>query len=213
MISLATVSPPGCLATFPTRSPLPEFKADDFQSCKRQIRALLIENQYHQCAYCEVPIVRKPGSFHLDHVESQSENIGRRFDITNLVAACLAPHTCGHGHGSASVPSELDPYRAPHLHRNFECHSDGELSAQGLSAAAESFALTPKDPNNPEEPTLNLNDPGLVSQREQVVKRLMQYTSALGTNARRNLKNLTTEGVGFRSLHCQYLGKFGFPEP
>ncbi len=210
MISIKIVNPPRCLAGFASRSPLPRFDAPAFQSCKNQIRTQLLLNQLHQCAYCERPIEDCGDSSHLDHIESQYDNQARRFDITNLVAACQTSHTCGHAHGRHSVPAELDPYRSPGLHSKLSCHSSGELEACGLSAAAEEFALGAK---GSEAPTLNLNDPGLISRRELIIVQLMQQTVALGTNAKRKLRSLSTHGVGFQSLHYQYLARFGFPTP
>lgn len=203
MISLATVNPPGCLSSFAATVPVPDFNEPAFQGCKHQVRRLLLPNQHHQCAYCESPITDDGDSSHLDHIESQNDNEARRFDITNLVAACQRNETCGHGHGSDSVPGELNPYLAVRLHEAFHCASDGELSATNLPDSSETFAFH----------KLNLNAPGLKSQRAAVISNLMQHTNSLGTNARQRMKNLSTSNIGFRSLHYQILGRHGFPAP
>ena len=203
MISLATANPPGCLSSFAATVPLAAFNDCAFIECKRQVRSLLLLNQHHQCAYCESPITDEGCSSHLDHIESQNDKETRRFDITNLVAACQSNETCGHGHGSDSVPDELNPYVAACLHKAFHCDSNGELSAINLSASAETFAMQ----------KLNLNAPGFKSQRALLISKLMQHTISLGTNARQRIKNLSTSNVGFRSLHYQILGKHGFPSP
>lgn len=203
MISLATPTAPHCLAGFAIMAPQPDFGIFAFQDCKDKIRALLVENQHHQCAYCERPIEDEPGSFHLDHVKSQHDAPARRFDITNLVASCETTTTCGHHHGSNSVPDELHPYLAADLHLAFECSSLGELTSTTLSANAQHFAFN----------DLNLNAPGLKTQRQTVIAKLQQYTLATGTNARRRLKELSTRRTGFISLHSQLLGRFGYALP
>ena len=203
MISLATPTAPHCLADFAIMEPPPDFGIPAFQDCKDQIRALLVENQHYQCAYCERPIEDEPGSFHLDHVKSQHEAPARRFDITNLVASCETATTCGHNHGSNSVPDELHPYLVADLHLAFKCSSLGELTSTTLSANAHHFAFN----------DLNLNAPGLKTQRQNVISKLRQYTLAAGTNARKKLKHLPTRGTGFMSLYTQILGPFGYTLP
>lgn len=183
--------------------PPPDFGILAFQDCKKQIRALLVVNQHYQCAYCEKPIEDESDSFHLDHVRSQHDDPSRRFDISNLVASCETTSTCGHKHGALSVPDELHPYLAPNLHLTFHCSSLGELSNLTLSALTAQFAFQ----------DLNLNDPGLKSQRATVMNKLMQYTVSAGTNARRKLKDLSTRRTGFISLHFQLLGRFGYTLP
>jgi len=130
-------------------------------------------------------------------------NPSRRFDITNLVAACQKKHTCGHKHGNKPVPDELNPYLASDLHTGFACNSAGELTAVDLPESTASFAMT----------QLNLNDPGLQSERSTVIVKLRQYTIALGVGARKKIKSLSTTDTGFISLHYQELGKFGFKAP
>jgi uncharacterized protein (TIGR02646 family) len=203
MISLTTVNPPECLSSFAAKIPVPKFNDRDFIECKRQVRSLLLRNQHHQCAYCESPITNDGNSSHLDHIESQNDNEARRFDITNLVAACQKTETCGHGHGSDSVPAELNPYVAACLHEAFHCSSDGKLSAKNLPTTAETFAFE----------KLNLNTPGLKSQRALVISHLMQQTISLGENAPQQIKNLSNANIGFRSLYFQILGRYGFPTP
>jgi len=139
-------------------------------------------------------------------MESQGDNGGnpkRRFDITNLVAACQKDHTCGHSHKDNPVPDELNPYLASNLHAAFECDSGGELIAVGLSESAATYAFA----------RLNLNDPGLQSERSRVIAKLRQYTIALGVGARKKIKSLSTSNTGFISLHIQELGRFGFKAP
>lgn len=203
MISFSPVKPPACLVEFAATTPPPRFDGLAFQACKNQVRARLLPNQHRQCAYCEQPIDDNGDSCHLDHIESQVQNETRRFDITNLIAACQTQHTCGHRHGRESVPDELNPYLTRDLHNRIDCASDGELSSNTLSPPAEAFAFQ----------QLNLNDPGLKSRREQIIVGLMQHTMSLSNNARRRLQNLSTDEIGFRSLHFKYLGRFGFPEP
>jgi uncharacterized protein (TIGR02646 family) len=191
------------LAAFSIMEPQPDFGIFAFQDCKDEIRDRLVKNQHHQCAYCERPIEDEVGSFHLDHVKSQHEAPTRRFDITNLVASCETASTCGRKHDSNSVPDELHPYLAADLHLAFHCSSLGELSSSTLSAMARQFAFE----------DLNLNDPGLKSQRAKIMATLMQYTIAAGTNARKKLKDLPTRGTGFMSLYAQLLGRFGYAIP
>lgn len=203
MISFTPPAAPHCLADFAIMDPAPDFGALAFQDCKNQIRARLVLNQHYQCAYCERPIEDVPHSFHLDHVESQHHAPHRRFDITNLAASCETDSTCGHKHGSNSVPAELNPYLALDLHLAFHCDSEGELSSVTLSGAARQFTFE----------NLNLNDPGLKSHRARVMVLLMQYTLAAGTNARRRLKDLSTRKTGFISLYVQLLARFGYTTP
>jgi hypothetical protein len=79
----------------------------------------------------------------------------------------------------------------------------GELYSNSLSETAWEFA----------EVRLNLNAPGLKSARAAVISRLRQQTMALGTNAKRRISALSTQGVGFISLHAQELGRFGYSVP
>lgn len=203
MISLRVPSAPPCLAPF-AAAPLPvAFDAQAFQACKRLVQRTLADNQHWQCAFCEAPINKGNDPFHLDHLLSQIHHPSRRFDIHNLVASCHKNDTCGHKHGSHSVPNALNPYLAKQLHFAMPCDSMGELYNASLSAAAWNFAQT----------QLNLNAPGLKSVRATVISHLQKRTIALGTNARRRLANLSTQGVGFISLHAQILGRFGFSVP
>lgn len=203
MITLSQPAAPHCLGEFANMAPQPDFGIFAFQDCKDEIRARLVINQHYQCAYCERPIEDEAGAFHIDHVKSQHDAPHLRFVITNLVASCETTDTCGHNHGSLSVPDELHPYSAPDLHLAFKCDSLGELTSSSLSAAAQQFAFV----------QLNLNHPGLKAQRKIVIAKLQQYTLAAGTNARRKLKHLSTRSTGFISLHFQELGRFGFALP
>lgn len=203
MISLRTPTAPHSLAAFAAMVPQPDFGIPAFHRCKHEIRALLVTNQHHQCAYCERPIEDEPGSFHLDHVKSQLHAPARRFDITNLVASCETKSTCGIHHESDSVPDDLHPYIAQDLHLAFYCSSLGELSSDVLPESAREFAFK----------KLNLNTPGLKTQRTIVITRLRQYTIALGTNAKKRLKKLSTRKTGFISLHFQELSRFGYTLP
>lgn len=203
MISLPVPSAPPCLAPFAADPLAIEFDALPFQACKRQVQRRLADNQHGQCAFCEAPINQGNAPFHLDHLSTQSHAPLRRFDITNLVASCNKEDTCGHKHGSHDVPNDLNPYLAKQLHLAMPCDSMGELYNASLSPAAWNFAQT----------QLNLNAPGLKSVRATVISHLQKRTIALGTNARRRLANLSTQGVGFISLHAQILGHFGFSVP
>ena len=209
MISFPTPTPPSCLLAFSLQNPTPSFhgnKSLPFQDCKVETRAQLLANQHYQCAYCETPLSDHGESTHLDHMEPQGDcggNPSRRFDITNLVAACQTAHTCGHKHGNNTIPDELNPYLASDLHTAFECNSAGELTAVALPESTASVAMT----------QLNLNDPGLQSERSTIIAKLRQYTIALGVGARKKIKSLATTDTGFISLHIQELGKFGFKAP
>jgi hypothetical protein len=203
MISLTPPAARPCLEEFARKTPPPSFDVIAFQSCKELTRKDLLENQRYQCAFCESPIEDDGQSTHLDHLITQDADPNRRFDITNLVACCQNASTCGHKHGSRSVPDELNPYIARNLHATLPCDSMGELYPDSLSESAWQFA----------EVSLNLNAPGLKSARAAVIAALRQRTTALGTNARRRIANLSTDGVGFISLHAQELGRFGYSCP
>jgi len=204
MISFQPIPAPQCLNDLAAVTPMPGFDAPGAHDClKRVLRPALLSNQGHQCAYCESPIVDNGDSCHLAHIASQTNDSKRRFDVTNLMAACQCGYTCGHGHGKLSVPDELNPYSAQKLHQRFHCAGDGKLSACNLSPDAEAFAFG----------LVNLNAPGLKTHRRGIILGLMTQTNSLGTNARKRLRNLSTSDRGFRSLHYQELGKFGFPEP
>lgn len=204
MISFRPIGSPQCLSDLAAADPMPEFDAPGAHDClKRLVRRDLLVNQAYQCAYCESPIENDGTSCHLAHIASQKDAPNRRFDISNLMAACQAQDRCGHGHGEASVPDELNPYLAQKLHERFHCAGDGKLTARGLSEDAENFALGP----------MNLNAPGLKTYRAGIIMRLMNHTIALGTNNRRKIRNLSTLDRGLRSLHYQILGRHGFPEP
>jgi uncharacterized protein (TIGR02646 family) len=207
MISLSTPAPRDCLTAFSRQSPPPEFDCLAFQTCKQKTRKDLLGNQQHQCAFCESPIKDDGNSTHLDHLMPQDLDASRRFDIHNLVACCQDNKTCGHKHKSHPVPDELNPYLARNLHRSMLCHSTGELynatDAHALSAQAWKFAQV----------HLNLNSPELQMTRKVVMSQIQKQTIALGTNARKRIKNLSTKDVGFLSLHQQLLGRFGFTLP
>lgn len=205
MISLSTPTAPPCLPPFGQQHPLPAFDALGFQACKRQIRSRLLTNQRHQCAYCERAIADVENSSHLDHMIPQIVAPNSVFDIGNLVASCQDNQTCGHKHGERPVPNDLNPYLSVDLHLAFHCGSDGELDTgpKPLPPASEDFAFT----------QLALNAPGLKSARETVLRSVRQHSIALGTKARKRLKNLPDPGVGFRSLYHQELEKFGYPAP
>lgn len=204
MISFNTISEPRCLAELAVSQPIPEFGDPGTHDClKRVLRPALLANQNYQCAYCEGPIKDDGDICHLAHINSQKDDPNRRFDVTNLMAACQSKGTCGHGHGEASVPMELNPYLSPKLHRRFHCDGLGKLTATGLSSSSEAFAFGP----------VNLNSPGLKTQRATVIRNLMDLTIALGANAKRKLRTLSTLERGFISLHYQVLGDHGFPEP
>lgn len=204
MISFHTIPEPKCLADLAAANPLPKFGDPGTHDClKRVIRPALLANQNYQCAYCEAPIKDDGDCCHLAHIISQKDNPSRRFDVTNLMAACQCKDTCGHGHGEASLSVELNPYLAPKLHRRFHCDGLGKLTACGLSPSSETFAFGP----------VNLNSPGLKTQRATVIRNLMDLTIALGANAKRKLRTLSTRERGFISLHYQVLGDHGFPEP
>jgi hypothetical protein len=218
MISFQPIPAPQCLTDLAAADPIPGFDVPAAHHClKGVLRPLLLSNQGFQCAYCEAPIEDDGGSCHLAHITSQKENQNRRFDVTNLMAACQSQDTCGHGHGEASVPGELNPYLVTKLHRHFHCAGDGTLTACGLSTEAEDFAFGTVSLNAPGPNTrplaVYLNAPGLKSQRQGIIRRLMSQTISLGTNARQNLRNLSTRDRGFRSLHYQFLSEHGFPEP
>lgn len=206
MISLTHLPSAGCLADFSTLNPPPAFDALAFQNCKEQTRTRLLQNQSHQCAFCETPLEDHGDVTQLDHLEPQGDNGGnpaRRFDFTNLVACCQTTDTCGHARGQKEIPPGIHPYDATDLHRAFHCSSDGILSNETLPQTAFDFALN----------TLNLNAPGLKTQRATIITKLQQYTIAAGSNARRRITQLSTDKTGFISLHFQTLGRFGFPEP
>ena len=203
MISLSPVSARQCLGEFARATPPPLFDGLAFQSCKCLTRTDLLENQNYQCAFCESPLEDNGQSTHLDHLITQDANSLRRFDIRNLVACCQNDSTCGHKHDRYSVPDELNPYIANNLHLVISCDSGGELYSDSLPDTVWEFA----------EVRLNLNALGLKSARAAVISSLMQRTNQQGTNARRRISSLSTQGVGFISLHYQILGKFGFPEP
>ena len=203
MISLSPVPARPCLADFARLSPPPAFDGLAFQSCKGATRKDLLENQAHQCAYCEKPLKNDGNSTHLDHLVSQDAAPSRRFDITNLVACCQPPETCGHNHGSHSIPDDINPYLVSNLHTAMYCQSDGELYPESLTSDAWEFANL----------RLNLNAPGLKTLRAEIIRKLRQETIALGTNARRRVASLSKPSVGFISLHAQELGRFGFKVP
>lgn len=204
MISFQSIPSPQCLADLAVANPMPGFDIPAAHHClKGVLRPALLANQGFQCAYCESPIKNDGSSCHLAHITSQKDDPNRRFDVTNLMAACQSQDTCGHGHGEASVPGELNPYLAIKLHRSFHCSGDGKLTALGLSPDAEAFAFGP----------VNLNAPGLKTHRQEVIRRLMSLTISLGTKARQKLRNLSSCDRGFRSLHYQFLETHGFPEP
>lgn len=204
MISFNTIPEPQCLADLAVAQPLPKFGDPGTHDClKRVLRPALLANQSYQCAYCEAPIKDDGDSCHLAHIISQNDDPNRRFDVTNLMAACQCKDSCGHGHGEASVPEELNPYLAPNLHRRFHCDGLGKLTATGLSPSSESFAFGP----------VNLNAPGLKTQRETMISNLMSLTISLGTKAKQKIRTLSTRERGFISLHYQILGEYGFPEP
>jgi hypothetical protein len=203
MISLTPPTARPCLEEFARETPPPPFDGLAFQSCKGLTRSDLLANQHHQCAFCESPIKDIGQSTHLDHLITQDADPNRRFDITNLVACCQNESSCGHKHGSHSVPDELNPYIARNLHLALPCDSMGELYSDSLSEDAWAFAKV----------RLNLNAPGLKSARAAVLIKLRQQTIAQGTNARRRIANLSTRGVGFISLHAQELGRFGYSVP
>lgn len=201
MISLPYCQAPPCLAEFAISSDLVDFNKDlSFHSCKREVRQRLLQNQRQQCAYCESLLQDIENSSHLDHLEPQTSAPGRRFDINNLVASCQNNATCGHKHGAHPVPDELNPYLAAKLHTAMPCDSGGELYTDSLPDHAWKFA----------ELRLNLNAPGLKSIRAEIIRKLRLQTIASGTGARRRLASLSTQGVGFISLHAQELGRFGF---
>jgi uncharacterized protein (TIGR02646 family) len=110
MISLSPVSARPCLEEFARETPPPPFDGLAFQSCKGLTRTDLLENQRHQCAFCESPLEDNGQSTHLDHLITQEADSNRRFDIRNLVACCQNDSTCGHKHDCHSVPDELNPY-------------------------------------------------------------------------------------------------------
>jgi hypothetical protein len=83
------------------------------------------------------------------------------------------------------------------------CDSRGELYTDNLPEHVWKFA----------ELRLNLNAPGLKSHRANIIRMLRQQTIASGTGARRRLALLSTNGIGFISLHAQELGRFGFTIP
>lgn len=202
MISLCPVSARSCLEDFARETPTPLFGGLAFQTCKGLTRKDLLANQRHQCAFCESPLEDNGQSTHLDHLITQDADPNRRFDILNLVARCQNPLTCGHKHGSYSVPDEINPYIARNLHLVLICDSRGELYSESLPDAAWEFSMI----------RLNLNAPGLKSAREAVILRLRQQTIALGAKVRGRISKLSTN-VGFISLHAQELGRFGYSIP
>lgn len=204
MISFPSILSPQCLTDLAAANPIPQFDVLAAHYClKKVLRPALLSNQGFQCAYCESPIEDDGTSCHLAHITSQKKDPDRRFDVTNLMASCQSQNTCGHGHGEAAVPDELNPYLAIKLHRRFHYAGDGKLAGLNLSADAEAFAFGP----------LNLNAPGLKTHRREVIRRLMTLTISLGTKAKQKLRNLSTCNRGFRGLHYQFLGDHGFPEP
>ncbi len=203
MISLSSISARPCLETFSKATPTPLFDALAFQNCKGLTRTDLLRNQNFQCAFCESPLEDNGQSTHLDHLITQDADPNRRFDISNLVACCQNDSTCGHLHDRHSVPDLLNPYIATNLHLAMPCDSGGELYPVTLHNTAWEFV----------ENRLNLNNPGLKSARAEIIRKLQQETISLGTNARRRISSLSTQGVGFISLHAQELGRFGFTIP
>ena len=204
MISLPSCQAPPCLAEFARNQELVDFNKDlSFQSCKREVRQRLLHNQHQQCAYCELPIHDIEDASHLDHLQPQSSSPARRFDITNLVVSCQNNETCGHKHGSHAIPDGINPYLVANLHEAMPCDSNGELYSDSLPDDAWAFAQF----------RLNLNDPGLKSTRAEVIRKLREHTISLGTGNRRRLASLSTQGVGFISIHAQELGRFGFTIP
>lgn len=207
MISISPPSPRDCLVAFSRQSPPPEFDCLAFQTCKQKTRRDLLANQHHQCAFCESPIKDDGDSTHLDHLMPQDLDASRRFDVHNLVASCQDTRTCGHKHKNHPVPDELNPYLAKNLHRAMPCHSTGELynatDADALSPQAWAFAQV----------HLNLNAPELQMIRRVVIAQIYKQTIALGSNARKRIKNLSTKEIGFISIHHQLLGRFGFTLP
>lgn len=207
---MISISPPAsitCLSAFNRLSPAPAFDCLAFQTCKQNTRTALLANQHHQCAFCESPIKDDGDSTHLDHLMPQDLDTALRFDVHNLVACCQDNKTCGHMHKNHPVPDELNPYRAENLHRAMPCHSTGELynttDAHALSQQAWAFAQV----------HLNLNSQELKMTRKVVMAAIRERTIALGSNARKRIKNLSTKDVGFLSLHHQLLSRFGFTLP
>lgn len=206
MISLTTCTAPACLDKYSKLDPIPAFDALAFQTCKKSTRTILLENQHYQCGYCETPLVNNGESTHIDHIEPQGDNGGnpkRRFDITNLIASCQVKGCCGDQRKQNPLPDTLNPYIAANLDEAFHCSSSGELSNSNLASEAFKYA----------EQNLNLNCLALKTQRATVIFKLRQHTIALGANARKKIKNLSTKDTGFISLHYQVLGKHGFPKP
>lgn len=207
MISFECAVAPSCLEEFAASiNPIPSFDELPFADCKQVTRTRLLNNQDFQCVYCESPLTDDGASSHVEHLEPHGEENGnpnRRFDITNLAACCQRDHTCGHRKGQQQLPEELHPYLTSGLHLKFHCDSGGALSAEGLSLEAANFAFD----------VLKLNDLAFKSLRATVIRGLRQQTIALGANARRRIRRLSSEGVGFKSLYYQELGVHGFPEP
>ena len=82
---------------------------------KAQLKERLLENQRYVCCYCTSRIAAE--KMRVEHFVSQKQEPTRRFDWTNLLAACSgnvggAPH-CDVSKGEKSV--ELDPQRPEHI--------------------------------------------------------------------------------------------------
>jgi len=91
----------------------------------RQQREVLVQNQGCVCAWCESQI--KLETSHIDHIRSRNRNPNLTFEVSNLVASCDSPRTCGHCKQSEVLPDWVHPYETSGIEDCFTYEPDGSI--------------------------------------------------------------------------------------
>lgn len=114
---------------------------DSNRVCRREQRAILLENQSDCCAWCEQGV--NLDDSHIDHIESRHDKPQRSFDHLNVVASCgkTRGQHCGHARSSASLPNQFDLYLASNIQQNFRVSADGTLVVEATDLNAQQVSV------------------------------------------------------------------------
>ena len=133
-----------------------------------QQREVLIKNQGCVCAWCESKITLNTS--HIDHIRARNRKPNLTFEVSNLVASCNSPRTCGHRKQSAALPDWVHPYETSGLEDCFTYEPDGEVRPDpGLTPVQTAEA------GRALNEILNLNEPTLKERRETRMAQINSY--------------------------------------
>ncbi len=138
---------------------------------KREIKDLLLCEQFRLCAYSEIRSDREGMDYHIEHVRPKSQFPADTFLYANLVVSALSDVGLqalrteevfgGHAKGSDYDGQLFLSCLNPDCSRFFAYFSDGRVEpANGLDPAEQDKARYPRD-------LLNLNSPFLVNRRRR----------------------------------------------